>query len=327
MARYPAPREQITAHATFDAGVSVRRQATFPFIVGCGRSGTTLLVSMLDSHPDLAIPGESGFVLDVCSQSASPSSPDLESFCACLESFDRFRRWNLDPDELRRDLEAHRPANGVDAMRLTYASYAAHQGKSRYGDKTPDYVLQIRELAALFPESQFIHLIRDGRDVALANLAASWGPDSIPAAARYWRHRVRAGQRAGATLRPDRYLEVRYEELLDDTPSVLRTVTDFIGLTYDSSMLLHDDAARRQLTMSPDPSADRNLLLPPTQGLRDWRRDMSAGDLVVFEVIAGRLLVELGYTRATSPALSARMRSRVRAAADAMRSLRQRIRS
>jgi hypothetical protein len=283
---------------------------------------------MLDSHPDLAIPGESGFLLDVCKRTpGGASAAELaQSFCAQLESFDRFRRWNLDLDELRRFLEARHPEDGAEAMRLTYTYYAAREGKNRYGDKTPDHVLQIRELAALFAESQFIHLIRDGRDVALTTLAADWGPDSILAAARYWRHRVTKGRRAGAALGPGRYLEVRYEELVSDPAPVLRRVTDFIGLPFDSSMMRYDEAAQRQLKMSPDPSADRSLLLPPTKGLRDWRRDMAADDLAAFEVVAGRLLQELGYGRAASVSLPARVRIELERGKDAVGTLRSRLR-
>ncbi len=282
----------------------------FPFIVGCGRSGTTLLVSMLDSHPDLAIPGESGFLLEMCASSAKSDKEGLvQSFCAELEAFDRFRAWKLDLDDLRRDLEEQRPDDRVEAMRITYAHYAAREGKTLYGDKTPDHVLQIPELAKLFPEARFVHLIRDGRDVALANLDVPWGPATLPAAARYWRQRVSTGRQAGAALGPKRYLEVRYEELVADPSSVLHKVTEFLGLEFDPAMLRSDEAVRRQFAMSPDPSLDKSLLLPVTKGLRDWRRDMSADDLAVFELIAGPLLEELGYPRAaTSVSLPLRMR-------------------
>ena len=266
---------------------------------------------MLDSHPDLAIPGESGFLLEMCASSPTPDARDalVQSFCTELDTFDRFRAWKLDLNDLRHDLEARHPADRVEAMRITYAHYAASEGKSLYGDKTPDHVLQIPELAELFPEARFIHLIRDGRDVALANLDVPWGPTTIPAAARYWQQRVSTGRQAGDALGPKRYLEVRYEELVADPSSVLHEVTEFLGLAFDSAMLHSDEAVRRQFAMSPDPSLDKSLLLPLTKGLRDWRRDMSADDLAVFELIAGRLLEELGYPRAaTSVSLPLRMR-------------------
>lgn len=134
------------------------------------------------------------------------------------------------------------------------------------------------------------------------------------------------GRRAGAALGPGRYLEVRYEELVSDPAPVLRRVTDFIGLPFDSSMMRYDEAAQRQLKMSPDPSADRSLLLPPTKGLRDWRRDMAADDLAAFEVVAGRLLQELGYGRAASVSLPARVRIELERGKDAVGTLRSRLR-
>lgn len=271
----------------------------FLFIVGCGRSGTTLLVTMLDSHPALAIPGESGFVVELARlgsrEGAGAASAFADDFVRRIERFDRFRAWKLDGDILRSEIAGRGVTSGADAVRLTYGAYAATFGKPRYGDKTPDHVLEMGEIAELLPEAVFVHVVRDGRDVALASLAVDWGPRTVPEAARYWSRRVRAGRDVGGKLGAGRYLEVRYERLVEDAAGVLAEVVRFLGLDYDPVMLEYRGAAERQLAMSPSPSADRSLLRPPVRGLRDWRRDMSERDAAAFDRIAGDLLDELGY--------------------------------
>ncbi len=265
---------------------------------------------MLDSHPALAIPGETGFVAEMSRRVAGGAGPSPERFAADfvgrLETFDRFRAWKIDGDHLRRHLVEHGAVNGPDAIRLTYLLYAINQGKARYGDKTPDHVLQMTEIADRLPESVFVHVIRDGRDVALAFRNVSWGPRSVREAAAYWRKRVCAGRSAGSNLGSERYLEVRYERLVEAPGDVLGDVSRFVGVDYEPSMLDYRVAAERQLAMSPKPSEDRSLLRPPVVGLRDWHRDMSAKDAAMFWRIAGDTLGELGYDPSPAGPVSAR---------------------
>src|SRR5205809_595320 len=110
----------------------------FPFVVGSGRSGTTLLRLMLEQHPDLAIP----------------------------------------------------------------------------------------------PESRFVHLIRDGRDVGLSIREMSWGPSKMPALAEFWAKRIRTGRSEGARLGGARYLELRYEDLVEGPVRELRRVCAFLDLDF-----------------------------------------------------------------------------------------------
>src|SRR5205807_2863750 len=123
-----------------------------------------------------------------------------------LVADDRFRTWELEGDEVRRALAESDPSTYSDAIRCIFALYARQQGKTRYGDKTPSYVRCLRQLADLFPESRFIHIVRDGRDVALSILELDFGAATIDEAELEWAHLVRRGRRAGRRLGPDRYI-------------------------------------------------------------------------------------------------------------------------
>ncbi len=258
----------------------------FPFIVGSGRSGTTLVRTMLDSHPDLAIPGESHFI---------PKMTHLKGFLDVVFTDQFARKWGLPEPKVRVRFAATPPATYPDAVRLLYACYAEVQGKPRYGDKTPPYVRQLPLLADLFPEGRFVHVIRDGRDVALSLMGAGWFPGPLEEAAEYWRTAVEDGRAAGAAL-GERYTELRYEALVADPEPELRRVCGFIGLDYSPAMLDYGSSAERAIGMAVHPEDHGRLRMAPTTGLRDWRRDMDAADSGVLWLLAGRLLSELGYT-------------------------------
>jgi hypothetical protein len=160
-------------------------------------------------------------------------------------------------------------------------------------------VMHIPFLARTFPEAHFIHLVRDGRDVALSYLAADFGVESLGEAAIYWRRFVRTGYRDGRRL-GGRYREVRYEDLLEDPERVLRSLCEFVRLPYDPAMLRYQSQAERILATTSHAEHHQRIHLPPTRGLRDWRTQMDRRQVVLFEALAGDVLTEFGYERAAS---------------------------
>lgn len=273
---------------------------TFPFFVGCGRSGTTLLRVMFDSHPDMAIPHESYFVVSFGRNHRRYERRqgfDLERFLDDLLRHRWFTRWGLGTEEVREGLGRKAPATLADAIRTVFGLYALRQGKLRYGDKTPSYVLNLPLLSRLLPEGRFVHIVRDGRDVALSLLDVDFGPDTIEEAALFWKRHVERGLRAGRALGESRYREVRYEKLVTDPEATLRELCDFLGVDFDDAMLRYHQRAQRVVRDFPRPLEQRHLLQPPTSGLRDWRTQMTASDLARFEALAGDTLEGLGYER------------------------------
>jgi hypothetical protein len=272
----------------------------FPFFVGSGRSGTTLFRAIFDSHPDLAIPGESHFIVHLLPKRyryERAAGFDVTAFLADLLPQPRFRMWGLVDEDVRSALERDPPSTFADAIRKVFGMYAASRGKPRYGDKTPGNVSHLPELAALLPEARFVHIIRDGRDVALSYLEVSFGPDTVERGAIHWAKMVDRGRRAGARLGPDRYIEVRYEDLLDDPNTTVRSVCAFIELEVHPHTLRYPERAAAVASGSAFPEAHGRLMLPPTKGLRDWRRQMPPRDVAAFELLAGDLLADLGYER------------------------------
>jgi len=257
---------------------------------------------MLDSHPELAIPGESHFIPELWESVRGQhwNRRRARKVLKALRAHPRFEKWGLSEEDTRGALES---ATGfADGMRGLYAAYARAHGKRRYGDKTPDYVDRVSMLAAIFPEARFVHLIRDGRDVALSLVDVPFGPDTLPDAAAYWAAKVRAGRRAGAGLGPDRYLEVRYEALVRQSESSLKDVCRFIGLDFDPAMLRYPDRSDEVVAAALRPDVHTRVSEPPTEGVRAWRRDLSSDQAAELNASIGDLLEELGYEVPVSPA-------------------------
>lgn len=266
----------------------------FPFVVGRGRSGTTLVRAMLDSHPDLAVPPESHFLVRMARRAdryEDAAGFEAARFVGDLVADEGWDRWNLSAEDMEPVLAAQ---SAGAAFRTLYARYAEKRGKLRYADKTPDHVMHVRFLSGFFPESRFVHIIRDGRDVALSFRDAAFGPKTLVEAAVYWRRFVEAGRRAGRRLGPSRYLEIRYEDLIDDPPGILGQITTFLDLTFDDAMLRYYERAEEIVGNLPK-GRHTNVYRPPQRRIRDWRTQMPREELRQFESVAGGLLAELGY--------------------------------
>jgi Sulfotransferase family len=293
----------------------------FLFIVGCGRSGTTMLRSMFDSHPDMAIPGESGFIWKRKPRYESTKGFDAQGFVDYLTGHRRFRRWGLDPSEVRRTILNPVSRSHPEALRRLYRLYADSRDKERFGDKTPSHVMRIPLLTSLFTEARIVHLIRDGRNVCMSYMdIREWGPSGVAEAARYWKRRVEQGRRDGRALGPERYQEVTYEALVEHPETELRRLSSFAGLAFHDSMLRYFERAPEVLTTEMHPHRHQSLFKPPTKGVRDWRQTMEASDVARFEAVAGKTLSEFGYERGFKhlPS-SARVKARVDVGASQLR--------
>jgi hypothetical protein len=271
------------------------------FVVGCGRSGTTMLRLMLDSHPSLAIPGESNYVRYRWADRRAYWSHGRfmpERLLEDVVADPNILRWGIAPRDIRTHVNALDAPTFADVVAAPFKVYAKMRGKPRWGDKTPIYVLSISTLAHLFPSGKFVHLIRDGRDVALSYLSFPMFHGTIWNASWRWREWVSAGIRAGRSLGPKRYLELKYEDLVAHPEDELRVVCGFLDLPFDERMLTYYRDARERL-QSPTGhiSFHTRVFLPPQASSRDWRKQMSREDLTVFESVAGSLLEELGYAR------------------------------
>ena len=303
----PAARDAASGPA---AGAG--RREPMPIVVGCPRSGTSLLAVMLDSHPMVAVPPETTFLAHL-TELAGPAAQLRQRFFEIVTAdrimISNWTDFGLDPDALRGRLEAIEPFTVAAGVRAFYAMYAERERKPRYGDKTPGYVFLMPQIAKLLPEAHFIHIIRDPGDTALSWRKTWFAPSQdLRALGESWRRHVEAGRRAGAGLR--RYTEVRFEELVREPERELKRLCEFLSLAWDPRMLDYaaQGAARvarlkgRRLAKGPMiPREERqrihtNLVQPPdAERVGVWRKEMTAQERRELEAGAGPLVRELGY--------------------------------
>jgi hypothetical protein len=295
----------------------------FPFIVGSGRCGSTLMRVMFDSHPDMAVPTEVYFPIEAPVAWFDRSGSLLTDLA--VENLEQ-RPWypglRLRPGSFLAEARRRAPLDYPDLIRCLYRTYADAQDKPRYGNKSPMHVARLPQLAGMFPEARFIQIVRDGRNVALSYLEHNFGPSDLASAARAWRTRVSRGRRAGRALGDDRYSEVRYEDLIDDPERELRRLCAFVDLPYDDAMLRYPE---RIPTMVIGAGSHPKLSSPPTRGMRDWNRQMEPWQVALFESIAGATLQEFGYElKAVKPTAGDRIRiGSAKARADLPRRIRR----
>jgi hypothetical protein len=284
----------------------------FPVIVGCPRSGTSMLAVMLDAHPEIAFPPETAFVKHVVSL-GGPSDLLRRTFVEIVTT-DRApdSNWTdlgLDRATFAGRMAAIEPFNVTAGLRGLFDMYAAQHGKRRAGEKTPDNTQVIPAIGALLPEAHFIHVIRDPRDTVLSWQKTWFAPTRDPEAlGRGWQQFVRAGRQGGAAVA--HYLETRYEDLVLRPERELRRICDFLALEYSAAMTdpSAQGAARlarlngrthrsgRVITREQRTEIHVNLARPPLpERVGVWRREMSEADRAAVERGAGALLHELGY--------------------------------
>jgi hypothetical protein len=274
------------------------------FVIGSARSGTTLLRMILNAHPEVAVPPESRFVVELYRS----DEVRVEDFLARLDAHQRWASWDTPIENVRAQLAEVTTLPYPDAIEAAYLAFAKNRNKKRYGDKTPRYIEHIPLLSRLWPEAKFVHLVRDGREVALSYADVPFGPSTVAKAAALWKERVVLGLEQGRSLGPKRYAEVRYEHLLSRPQEEIESLCSFLELDFDPAMLDYSEQARSEVL-------DRAKLYNPhvTKSItktRSWDEQMPPSQVEVFEAVAGDTLQELGYERAfPSPRLGARLAS------------------
>lgn len=257
-------------------------------MIGHGSSGTSILATLLREQLGIAFGTESQFIVHYYWRLAlygdlhdDRNLQRLVSHILSERFFQRSAKFGFHTDTDAIMARVHeRSYRGV--LEAIFSEFARQLGMARWGDKTPAYNHDLDVLNALFPTAQFIHMIRDGRDVALSVSRRYWGHKNVSMAALEWRNEINLIDRFIATLPAERIIEIRYEDLLTDPVETLRQLTAFLGI--------------------PDPDGIRLSEIERTVPLQlkrtnfdKWRREWSATTRLAFETIACRQLQRHGY--------------------------------
>ncbi|WP_428964627.1 sulfotransferase family protein [Micromonospora fluostatini] len=296
--------------------------ASDPILLGGeNRSGTTLLSVVLDAHPDLVVGPELDFpnppnlgehilaaadlltrrdprVLGPGTDTADPYWYDGAHFVKQCE------RFGVGIDDLTTLVTAARDALGTelssfeDRCRLIddigeFRRRAV--GAQRWGIKLQRKIQRVDDYARLWPRAHFVHIVRDGRDLAASHLKTvpTWGYRSATEAARGWLEVV---ARPHTVAPQGRYLEIRYEDLVAAPKETLEQVMQFLGLRWDDALLRHSEFEHSLLHRSWGHPAAEAVARPLYTGRAGrYRTDLTAEQVADFERLAGPELRRLGY--------------------------------
>ena len=278
----------------------------FVFLVGCARSGTTLLQRIVGAHPLIAMPPETHWVPRFYRKRTGVNDDDTVTpkLVEALAGNRHFQKMEISRETLEGFLCNGHPVSYAEFVGKLFSHFAALQGKPLAGDKTPGYERRLPLLHALWPGAKFIHLIRDGRDVCLSMLNwqkaprsagrfACWADDPVCTTAFWWKWHVLLGRQYARALPSPLHTEVRYEVLVQESRATTRALCEFLGLAFDERMLNFNEGRTVD-----DPALDaKHAWRPITAGLRDWHTQMAPGDVEKFEACAGDVLEQLGYER------------------------------
>ena len=274
------------------------------FVLGCPRSGTTLLYDMLLSAGGFAVYLAESNVFNLL----VPRFGDLsvrsnrERLMQAWLNSKLFRCSGLETENISRRILAE-CENGGDFLRLVMGEICSAQGMARWAENSPEGMLYLPLIKRLIPDALFVHIVRDGRDVA-TSLAQRRYVRAFPWEDRhgligcglYWEWILEQGRRFGQSIPAD-YMEVHFEELLTQPQETLDQIGRFIDQSLDYDVIQH--VAYGSVT-KPNTSFFKEAERADFNPVGRWKKSFSPTQLLRFERLVGPTLAQLGYQPATN---------------------------
>jgi hypothetical protein len=280
------------------------RRAKAPvFVLGCVRSGTTLLYHMLLSSGNFAVYRTESNVINLLEPRFGNLSVTRNKHRLLDAWYDSrlYRLSDLDKGSLEKRVMAE-CRNGGDFLRIVMEEIGRKQGVERWADNTPEHLLHLHRIKETIPDALIIHIIRDGRDVALSTAQQAYVRrfpwDKTPpemVSGIYWEWMVSKGRRDGRDLGDD-YTEVRFEELVSRPRETLARISSFIEHDLNYDLILKVGIGSVSAPNSSFKEGSSEAFSPAGR----WKSSYSSKSLAMFEGLVGGTLKQLGYELGTT---------------------------
>jgi hypothetical protein len=256
------------------------------FIVGCPRSGTTLVRVILDSHPNICCGPETHLI------------KNLKTFNETIQSY-----WNmLEPYDIDKNIITQRLG---ELFLLFLDHYTKMKNKQRWAEKTPNNIFYVDFINELFPNCQFINVIRDGRDV-VCSYKERWGSKTILYAIKEWNRAINLTYAYRTKFPEDRYMEVRYEELVSHPERETKRMMEFLGEKWTPDLLEHHNKQHDfWFKKNGGVNVDLKIERQPTRhspsqpifssSVGKWKKNLNIVEKAVVKLLIQENLEKLGY--------------------------------
>jgi hypothetical protein len=256
---------------------------------------------ILSSHSRICIPPETWFLIDLVREYGATGQRleqvDAARAALTVTSHPRWRNLGLDSSAVLARLTALDRPTVREIADTVFKILADAAGKPRWGDKTPPYVQIVPQLAELYPEAKFIHLLRDGHDVAMSFRDLRWarnGSRWIHYAAEEWMEAIDA--MSPLPLGEDRLIEVRYEDLVRETEATTHRICEFLGERFESEMLHWEQGVAGKIPERERHIHTKLLRRPRLDDIHRWRTKMGAVETLLLEAYIADRLRSRGYS-------------------------------
>lgn len=290
------------------------------FVVGRPRSGTTLLRTLFDAHPNVIVPPECQLIVNLYPKYGKISmwtNENLQNFYHDLQSQWRFDVWPLDQKILKRSILACEGENDFGTIcKVVYAEYRSifkHGMLLALGDKNPGYTIYTRRLLKIFPEAKFIHIIRDYRDNFVSIRNVDFELPFISVTVSKWRYFVKKFRKSSQKF-PGTHLELKYEDLAANPEKTFNDLCDFIGIPFSEKPFDFYKKSEEVLKIYPNDLILKyhSSLLKKINTSRTglWKKELSESELRVADACAGKYAASTGHDKIyPEPGLKARISS------------------
>lgn len=255
-----------------------------------------MLRLMLNMHSRLRVPSESWFLRPLCDRlplEGPLSDADRQIAFEEITRENWWKDWGSSPESLRKAIFEPPASTLAELIDRVFRQTARMDGKARWGDKTPVYASYMHQIARIYPEAKFLHIIRDARDVAISFLNVNWYDSDIRRITRTWKGYVSDGL-GGRAFGPDRYWEFHYEDLVKDPRGVLEKICAFIGEEFEESMLDFSQSSTHEITEGGMVFHQKTLRPPRLSDIGRWRKELTPFQVALVEAYTGETMRRAG---------------------------------
>jgi hypothetical protein len=279
----------------------------FFFIIGRPRTGTTLLRSLFDAHPNVQIPWECQFVLNLYpryGKLAFWTKDLLEEFYKDLLEQWQFSAWNIDHGKLRSDLMACEGETSYRAIcQMVYLNHISFYPKEKIrliGDKNHGYTIYTERLRKIFPEAKFLYILRDYRDNYESVKNVDFEIPIVSLVVYKWKFFYLKALKASLRS-PESFYFIRYEDLVSEPEYHFRIISEFLGIPYVPEVFdfyKKKDKAEEKYPADILQKHHKSLFNPVnTSRIGRWEKSMTTRQIRIADHVAGGWADKAGYQR------------------------------